>query len=47
MLQGETNRIAFVRPLDDFRHAVDVTRDDMSAQLVANLERTLEIDASA
>src|SRR5207248_7929983 len=40
----EADRIAFGPPIDEPRYAIDVARDEMPAELVAEAQRALEID---
>ena len=46
-LEDEARHVALIVALDDFRHAIDVSADQMSAELVAELQRPLEIDPRA
>ena len=42
--QAEADRLAFLLAGDDLGHAIDMARDDVAAQFVADLERPLEIE---
>src|SRR5262249_25728374 len=46
-LDREAHGLLLRPALDDTPDAVDMARDDMAAQLVADLERSLEVDARA